>query len=1009
MNPALSASLRRRPGSAPARGLAVALLAAACLAPAAARALGTEPLVDRAPATAGAFPLAAPDVLAPLYVAEDDHPGVIRAVRDLQADLERVTGRRPDLLHTPPGPEQPAVWIGTLGRSPTIDRLAAEGRLRAVDVAGQWESFVIEVIDEPQPGAAPALVIAGSDKRGTIYGIYELCEQIGVSPWSWWADVPVRPAETLSVRPGRVRHGPPSVRYRGIFLNDEAPALTGWVHENFGDYNHEFYVRVFALLLRMKANMLWPAMWNNAFAVDDPLNPRLADEYGIVMGTSHHEPMMRAWKEWERAGHPPGSWDYATHAETLRAYWEESIERTKDYEQIVTLAMRGDGDEPMSEADDIALLEQIVADQRRILAERIDPDVTRIPQVWALYKEVQGYYEKGMRVPDDVTLLWCDDNWGNVRRLPTAAERERPGGAGIYYHFDYVGGPRSYKWLNTTPLPKIWEQMHTAHRHGADRIWIVNVGDLKPMEFPIEFFLHMAWDADRWTHTNLDEYARLWAEREFGPEHAAEIAELISRYPKYNARRKPELLEPDTYSHLHYREADRVLADWHDLAARAQQVRQQLPPESHDAFFQLVQYPIEASAQVAELWIAVGRNRLHAAQGRAGANALAARAHALFEADAALSRVFHEDIADGKWNHMMSQARIGYTSWNQPPRNIMPAVRTLDLPAEPLPAVAVEGSADAWPGADRHPALAPFTPYGAVTRSIDVFNRGSEPFAFIAHADSPWVRIDPASGNVRTKQRLDIGVDWSQLPPGLHSATLRIETDHGDPIPVTIAANQPNIPVPADWSGFVEADGYLAIEAAHTTRNVPADTLRWQEIPDYGNSLSAMTVLPIPADSATPPENTPRLEYDAFFFTTGEVSVILKVAPTLNTFPDRGLRCAVSIDDEPPQILTAIPQDFFVDHGNWKWQRLVWENGQALRSTHPIDQPGPHTIKVWMVDPGIVLERILVDTGGLQPSTLGPPESSSATNDTASRDADTAYSLSPLISSAFNHGLPRFH
>ena len=433
---------------------------------------------------AGAFPIVEARTAASIYVDSADWPGVARAAADLQADIERVTGIKPAIVHDAASLGAHAIVIGAIGRSALVDRMIREKKIDASGVAGKWEAFVIQT-------AGSALVIAGSDKRGAIYGIYDLSEQIGVSPWYFWADVPVVHREGLFVKPGRYVEGEPAVKYRGIFLNDEAPALSGWVREKFGmtalagvvNMGHEFYQKVFELILRLKGNYLWPAMWNNAFNEDDPLNPKIADEYGIVMGNSHHEPMLRAQKEWTR--HGSGPWDYSKNADVLKAFWTEGIRRNKDYESIVSIGMRGDGDMPMAGPSldaNVKLLEQIVADQRRIIAEQIHPDVTKVPQLWALYKEVQGYYDKGMRVPDDVTLLWCDDNWGNIRRLPTPDERKRAGGAGIYYHFDYVGGPRNYKWIDTNPLPKIWEQMNLALDYGANRIWIVNVGDLKPME-----------------------------------------------------------------------------------------------------------------------------------------------------------------------------------------------------------------------------------------------------------------------------------------------------------------------------------------------------------------------------------------------------------------------------------------------------------------------------------------------------------------------------------------------
>ncbi|MGH8166125.1 MAG: glycosyl hydrolase 115 family protein, partial [Woeseiaceae bacterium] len=421
-----------------------------------------------------------------------------------------------------------AVIVGTLGRSAPIDDLVRHGKLDVSEIQGRWESFVMEVVDAPSPGVDRALVIAGSDKRGTIYGIYDLSEHIGVSPWYWWADVPVVEREALFVSPERRVEGEPVVRYRGIFLNDEAPALSEWAKEKFGGFNHEFYAHVFELILRLRGNYLWPAMWGSAFIDDDPKNAPLADEYGIVMGTSHHEPLTRAHDEWRRYGEGP--WDYSKNEAALREFWRSGVERVRDYEKIVSIGMRGDGDEAMSEETNVALLERIVADQREILREVMGRDPSEVPQLWALYKEVQGYYERGMRVPDDVTLLWCDDNWGNIRRLPASGERARLGGAGIYYHLDYVGGPRNYKWLNTVPITKVQQQMHLAWRYGANRIWIVNVGDLKPMEFPLEFFLRMAWDPERWSYDRLEEYSEAWAKREFGERHAAEVAALINGY-----------------------------------------------------------------------------------------------------------------------------------------------------------------------------------------------------------------------------------------------------------------------------------------------------------------------------------------------------------------------------------------------------------------------------------------------------------------------------------------------
>jgi hypothetical protein len=785
------------------------------------------------------------------------------------------------------------IIAGTIGKNAIVDRLILERRIDVSGIVGKWESFLIQVVPHPQPGVDSALVIAGSDKRGTIYGIYDLSEEIGVSPWYFWADVPVVHRDALFVRPGRYVEGEPAVRYRGIFLNDEAPALSGWVKATYGNYNHEFYEKVFELLLRLKANYLWPAMWNNAFNEDDPLSAKLADEYGIVMGTSHHEPMLRAQQEWKR--HGTGPWDYSRNADVLRAFWEEGVRRNKDYESIITLGMRGDGDMPMSRESNTALLEHIVADQRKIIAAEVNPDVTKVPQDWALYKEVQEYYEKGMRVPDDVTLLWCDDNWGNIRRLPTAEERKRSGGAGIYYHFDYVGGPRNYKWIDTNPIPKVWEQMHLALEYGADRIWIVNVGDLKPMEFPTEFFLSLARAPARWPKEKLEEFTKLWAAREFGPAHAVEIADLIAKTLKYNGRRKPELLEPDTYSVIDYLEADRAVADYDAIVSRAEAIGRELPAEARDAFFELVVHPAKANAIVTAMYVAAAKNHLYAAQGRASANEMAERTRALFQADADLATYFNHTLAHGKWVHMMDQTHIGYTYWQEPPKNTMPPVNELALPEAASMGVAIEGSRAAWPGSAASAALPAFGAYNQPRYFIDVFNRGRAPFEFTATASAPWIRLSATHGSVERETRFWVNVDWDKAPAGSNKGVVTIEGAGADPIAMEVDVFNPKQPSQAEIEGFVEASGYVSMEAEHYTRKVDAGPVTWQRIPDYGRTLSAMSIFPVTAESVMPPAKSPVLEYRMYLFDAGPVEVEAILSPTLNFYPGRGLECAPKV------------------------------------------------------------------------------------------------------------------
>jgi hypothetical protein len=958
-------------------------------------ALGQERYIEVAPGM-GSFPIVQEKNASMIYVDAADFAGVVRAADDLKTDIARVTGISTGTSHVETNLGKNVIIIGTIGKSALIDRLILEKKIDVSPIAGKWESFMIQVVPKPLPGVESALVICGSDKRGTIYDIYDLSEQIGVSPWYFWADVPPAHHDELFVKAGKFVQGPPSVKYRGIFLNDEAPDLSNWILEKFGtvatstnppvppgvaNYNRQFYTNLFELILRLKGNYLWPAMWNNAFNEDDTNNPVLADEYGIVMGSSHQEPMLRAQKEWDRRYQKTiGSWNYAKHPDIVSNFWREGIERNKNYESIITIGLRGANDTPMAEGGpevNISLLERIVDVQRKIIAEEVNSNLTEVPQLWCLYKEVLDFYNAGMRVPDDVTLLWAEDNWGNVRRLPTAGERQRSGGAGVYYHFDYHGSPRNYQWLNTSPIAKIWDQMSLAKQYGADRIWIVNVGHFKGYEFPLEYLMNLAWDTDRWTNDNLDEFTRLWSEREFGSEYASDIADILSKYTKYNGRRKPEMLAPDTYSLINYEEAETVVADFQSITDRAEAIYNKLPADRRDAFYELVLFPTKASALVNELYLAAGKNSLYAHQGRVSANDFAAETRKLFQADTNLMAYYNLTFANGKWNHFMDQAHLGYTTWQDPPHNSLRAIKLaeIDVPDAAAMGVAVEGSESAWPGTTNEAVLPVFDVFNQQRHYIDVFNKGKAPFEFTATASNPWIILSETNGMVGKDKSLWVSVDWSMTPKGTARGTVKLSGTTNDVV-VEVKALNPLEPERDSMHGFVEGEGFVSIEPEHFTSNTDAGSNRWIKIQDYGRTLSGMRATqPVNATSAVPGKDSPCLEYRMCLFSTGAVEVVTITSPSLNFAPGRGLRLAVSFDDETPQVVTLVPADYKAQNGNRDWEKTVGDNARYARSTHSLAKPGYHTLKFWMVDPGVVLQKIVVDLGGVKPSYLGPPES----------------------------------
>lgn len=921
----------------------------------------------------GDFAIVSEQGQASLLLDSMEFPGVIRAAEDFLKDIERVTGRTSS-IHIDEVPEgDRLILAGTLGQNKWLDEWVTSGKLNVDAIRDKWEAYMIVTVDGIPGGSGKTLVVAGSDKRGTIYGLYELSEQMGVSPWYWWADVPAEKHAEIYVAPGKFIDFP-AVKYRGIFINDEAPALSGWAGEKFGGFNHRFYENVFELILRLKGNFLWPAMWGSAFYDDDTLNPVLADRYGVVIGTSHHEPLMRAHDEWRRYG--KGPWNYEENAENLQEFWRESIRERKDFEALITVGMRGDGDMAMTEGTAIALLEKIIEDQRKIIAEETGKDPAQVPQVWALYKEVQDYYNKGMRVPQDITLLLCDDNWGNVRVLPKPGTPEREGGYGMYYHFDFVGGPVSYRWLNVSPISRTWEQMNLSWEHGVKKLWIVNVGDIKPMEFPISFFLDQAWDPESMTAEAMGKYSEYWATQQFGEEYAPEIADLLRSYTRYNYRRTPEMLKPDTYSLYHYREAETVVKDYNELLKKAGEIAQKLPEESQDAFYELVTHPIEACANLNEMYLATAKNHLYARQGRVATNAMADRVKELFDKDAEITRYYHEDLAGGKWNLMMSQTHIGYTSWNNPPQNYMPEVKRIKVPKKASLGLMVEGDSAWWPQSESKAVLPVFDNLNQQEYYIELFNRGREALDYTASTKDEWIKLSDSEGKLTSQERIMVSIDWDAIPAGENISELIVTADTGEDIPVEVRTIKYANSDFRGFSGFVEANNYISMEAEHFTGKSETSDMHWQVIPEFGRTLSGVTVLPTTHPAVEPGGKNPNLEYDVYVTNPGDLKVNVYVAPSLNIYNDEGMRFATSFDEQDPVIyriheFDTIPDWFYPDY----WNKSVTDNIRILSTVHKVENTGPHRLKLWMVTPGVVFEKIVIETGKTGDSYLGPPES----------------------------------
>lgn len=772
-----------------------------------------------------------------------DWKGIRMAVENLRHDLKAVTGS----ANAP-------IVVGTIGKS----KLAKKYKLQSKELQGKWEQYLI-FTDKGK------LVILGSDKRGTIFGIYELSRQIGVSPWYWMADAPIQKHEQIFAKSGVYTDGEPKVKYRGIFINDEWPSFGTWCNNQFGGINSKAYARVFELMLRLKANYFWPAMWDSRFNEDDPLSPQLADDMGIVMGTSHHEPMMRAHKEYVYRKDSIGAWDYATNKANLDRFFEEGLERNKAYDNLITIGMRGDGDVAMgngNDEDNMKTLKDVVDGQREIIERVYKKPASEVPQLWAIFTEVQRYYDAGFTVPDDVTLLFCDNNWGYIRRTGPEKEQARKGGMGMYYHIDMNGGPWNDRWINTTTAAKIREQLNLAYQTGIDRIWIINVGDLKPKEMPIDFIMHYAWNPDDYPADKIDQYMVDWARSIFGGEYAREIADIVTEYSKMNLERKPEVQRVGIYS-VETGEAQRMFNRWDELEKRTLSLSKKMPVEMQDAFYQLVEYPAVASAGVAKIYLAATLGDSITMQ-------------TLFERDKQMTDKYNKVIAGGKWDGMMLDKHIGYRMWSMPNENTLPQVAK-----------------------------------------------------------------------------------------------------------------------PSDKTGITASE--TAIMAHDYTRRTATDDARWVFLPGLGRGKGNMGIEPVTAKSR-PLGDGATLEYDINFSQSGKQKLALGILPTNDVNPARGLRIGVRVDDGEMQtidarqgyvdtfneytkeniarskVLKPLPRpasDIYLSGSRQRMRSEIFDNLRWLSIDFDIPTAGNHTVKVVMIDPEIVVEKLVINPDNEHPSYHG--------------------------------------
>lgn len=946
-------------------------------------------------------------------------PGVIRVTEKVAHDVELVSGKKPQILVEKEIPETLessgedwTIIAATKGKSSFLKKLEEAGSAELKELEQKRECYAWIFPEIKNRTKSNLLVIAGSDKRGTIYGLFHLSEMLGVSPFVDWCGLMPPKQEKIELREDMACISKePSVRYRGFFINDEWPAFGNWCNHNFGGFNAKAYDHVFELLLRLKGNYLWPAMWSARFADDGPdlLNAELADEYGIIMGMSHHEPCLRQGEEYKylrgKNSVYGDAWNFRTNREGITKFWEDGLKRSGKFENVITVGMRGEADTAImgknaTLEDNIQLLRDVLKTQKKLIQERVNPDLTKVPRMIALYKEVEEIFygnEKtkglmGAEELEDVILMLCDDNYGNLRTLPTEEMRKHAGGYGMYYHLDYHGWPVSYEWINSSYLPKIWEQMSMAYDFGVRELWMVNVGDIATQEFPLSFFLDMAYDFDRWGSRALNctqEYTRKWVRQQFGSveeETQDTIADILEQYTKIIHRRRPEALNPETYHPVQEKESSRIFEEEEQLLKKLQDVYETIEktnPQNLSAFIALVYYPAFGTMNLVKMQILAGWNHYYANLGAVCANDYGDEVERCMEQDRKAVEMYHQ-MDQGRWYGMGMSQHIGFTHWNEDECRNPVVMRVIPLKKRSI-LVAADGTAqhaEGSPWLDNTMKLKDFLNPDCTRASVTLYSRSDLKAEYKVLKKPGWLSVEPMEGWLdgvsQKKVRLNLTLIKQRLPETNQDTiqdSLEIATPEGK-CEITVPVYTGNLQDKKNV--FVDTMGYLSIEAAHYVNSVPGNykdrQVKFENLQGYGKTNSAMKAFP--SDACTVPgQDAPYLEYQFVLEESGTYEAEFYMQPSNPVTRENQLLYAVRINEEMTETVNAVEKDYQVGDQAEKWAEGVLS--QIRRQTVSIKcRAGFNTLRVYHVTPGFVLEKIVIYPMGEKPeeSYLGPAE-----------------------------------
>ncbi len=931
------------------------------------------------------------------YEEESTLPGVKKVADYVRKDIELITGALPQTYYE--GTAKNIIIYGTVGHSTILAGLASEGHINLAEIEGKREVYSVKLLNHPAKGIENALIIAGSDKRGTIYGLFHLSELLGVSPLVNWNHVwPKKQKQIILSETIEGVSKEPSVKYRGFFINDEWPAFGNWAKTHFGDANALCYEKVFELLLRLKGNYLWPAMWNSNFNLDGPglKSAELADELGVVMSTSHHEPCMRSGAEYGLVRGKDSiykdAWDFIANPDGITQFWRDGLIRNREFENVITMGMRGENDTAIMEkatlAENIQLLKNVLVCQNQLIKETINEDLDKVPRQIVLFTEVEEFFYGNAQVPglindpelDGITLMLSDNNVGATRTLPTEKMRSHKGGYGMYYHMDMHGGPYSFQWIGSTYLPKVWEQMTCAYEYGVQEIWVTNIGDIGTQEMGLSFFLDLAYDIDKWGGQDANitkQYLTEWTKKNLGnlftEAEQADVNKILWAYTELLAKRKHEIMNDTIYHPVHFGEADDILEISQNILDTCKQLHDSCKPENMAAYLSLVHYPACGTANLMKMWILTGKNHLYAKQNRISANLLAEEINKCFMTDYELTDEYHA-VDDGFFYGFGLSEHIGFTNWNDednkyPIRHyVHPANESRMIVSRVNDTRYMTGLA--WTSAPQTWLDGLRPDVGFI--EFDIACASHKPVEYRIDSDCPFISFSSTEGVVTVSERIRLKIHRELITGHAIGHFTITHIGYGVAKVTVEACNRPDNLPPCT---FLETDNYIAINAEHYKEKKDMAKGAFHTLTPYGRTGSAIKVYPVTADFYEENER-PYVMYEFMAQQDGEYNIEFFLSATTPVVYERIHYIGYSINLEQPTLLNTVKQPERQFFQSAQWSHEAHDNIKKAEAVVKCKK-GINKLYFYGVSPTIILERIVLHPVNtkLLPSYLGPKES----------------------------------